>query len=108
MLVYKTTNSREYVPKEHSQIFNDILNVFDIDGDILNCRINADSREHDVRIEQVLPIYEQKQPKAKQSQVKMHTIFDEVFSRYGVSPDPAKVNVLMDMPLSKTKRELKV
>ena len=33
--------------------------------------------------------------------------FGEVISRHGLSPDPAKVKPLTDMPPSKTKRELK-
>ena len=34
----------------------------------------------------------------------MHHIFGEVITRYGLSPDPAKVKILMGMPPPKTKR----
>ena len=37
-------------------------------------------------------------------QVNMHIIFGEVISRQGVSPDPAKIMVLMDVLSPKTKK----
>ena len=56
--IHKTTvqnnTSRWYVPKEDRELFNDIPNVFVMADDILIAGFDADSRDHDARLEQVL------------------------------------------------------
>ena len=95
--------------KKIDELFNDIPNVFDIADDILTAGFDADGRDHDDRLEQVLHRCRQMNLKLNKVNVYLgeHTShFGELIYRHGVSPDPAKVKVLIDMPPPKMKGEL--
>ena len=93
--------------KKIDEFFNDIPNVFGIADDILIAGFNADGRDHDVRLEQVLRRCRHANLELNKDnfiQVNMNTICGKVISRHGVSPDPARVKVLMDKLQPKTEQ----
>ena len=88
--------------KKTVELFNDTSYVFGILAEILIGGFDAYGKDHDKSVEQVLH-------KCRQTDLKLNKgkclfrctcipFFGKVISRHGVSPNPAKVKVLMDMP----------
>ena len=90
------------------KFFSDIPNVIGISDYTLIAGFDAGGMDHDKGLEQVL---------CRQANLQLNKekcffrqictqCFDEVISRHGVNSYPAEYKALMDMPPSKTKREL--
>ena len=98
--------------KKIGELFNDILNVFGIADGILIAGFDVDGRNYGVRLQQVLWRCMQTNLKLNKEKCLFRytctPIFCKVISRHRMSPDPAKVKMLMDMLLPNTKRELQL
>ena len=88
-------------------MFNDIPYVFGIADYILIAGFDAESRDHDKRLKQVLHRCRRANLKINKEKCLFSQmcipIFGRVISRNGMSPDLAKVKAIMDMLSPKTK-----
>ena len=100
----------EIIKKKIGQLFNDIPNVFGIADDILFAGFDADGRDHDASLQQMLWSCRQASLKMTKEKCLFRwtriPFFVKVISRHEVSPDSAKVKALTDIIPPKIKREL--
>ena len=96
--------------KKTEEIFNGVPNGFSIADDILIAHFDKHGRDHDATLDKVLRI-------CRKVNLKLHKdkclfictsipFLSEVIFWQGVSPDPRKIQALMDMPPLTSKKEL--